>query len=57
MDIKCEDYEVINAYAGTDRSWHDRVTSMRQLNRGIKFSEFVVQIYLITAMYESKGEL
>lgn len=27
MKIESDDYEVINRYAGSDRSWHDRVNT------------------------------
>lgn len=32
MKIETDDYEVINRYAGPDRSWHDRVNNRLSLD-------------------------
>ncbi|OIX96247.1 hypothetical protein BFS14_01930 [Serratia fonticola] len=46
MKIDSNDYEVINRYAGSDRSWHDRVSTPEALKRQITKSRWEVTFFL-----------
>ena len=54
MEITIDDYNVISIYAGADRSWHDRVSTEEAHQKQIAFSKRVVQMFLISARYQSK---
>ncbi|MGC6389680.1 hypothetical protein ACMV8I_18745 [Ewingella sp. S1.OA.A_B6] len=56
MKITIDDYEVINRYSGTDRSWHDRVSTKEGLDRLKNFSKVIASTAVIAARYESKEQ-
>ncbi|WP_418395959.1 hypothetical protein [Yersinia sp. LJYL362] len=54
MLINVEDYEVIAAYAGSDRSWHDRVSTKEGIRQHLIFSEKMAKTAILVAKHESK---
>lgn len=54
MKITIDDYEVINRYSGSDRSWHDRVSTKNGVERLKSFSKVIASTAVIAARYESK---
>lgn len=56
MKIESDDYEVINRYAGSDRSWHDRVSTRAGVSKHIALAKVAVSMAIVAARYESKVE-
>lgn len=54
MKIEVDDYEVINRYAGSDRSWHDRVSTRAGCEKIIAFSATMSRWAIVTARCESR---
>lgn len=54
QDIRADDYDVVNAYAGADKRWHDVVCHTENVLKIISFSRTVVSCSLIAARHESK---
>lgn len=54
MEITTDDFEVINRYSGSDRSWHDRVSTKSGVERLKSFSKVIASTAVIAARYESK---
>lgn len=46
MKIESDDYEVINRYAGSDRSWHDRVNTPLALEFQIFLAREEVKFFI-----------
>lgn len=55
-DLKMEDYQVIDTYAGKDRSWHKRVTANPGVDKLLKFSALIASGAICAARYESKEQ-
>lgn len=53
-DVKMEDYQAISAYAGADRSWHDRVNTIYGIEKLLRFSVLIASGAITAARYESK---
>lgn len=53
-DVRVDDYEIINAYAGRDKRWLDVLSAPENILSIISFSRTVVSAALIAARYESK---
>ncbi|RKQ38368.1 hypothetical protein [Enterobacter sp. R1(2018)] len=56
MNITTDDYDVINAYAGIDKSWHDRVSTTEGLNRMIDLSSKISTALIVAARHGSMKE-
>ncbi|MCT4708802.1 hypothetical protein MUA04_00940 [Enterobacteriaceae bacterium H11S18] len=54
MNITTDDYDVINAYAGSDRSWHDRVSTTEGVQSIVSYSDVIARMFIVSARYESK---
>ncbi|HHQ6628353.1 TPA: hypothetical protein ACSTL5_004927 [Serratia fonticola] len=54
MKIESDDYEVINRYAGSDRSWHDRVSTRAGVEKVLAFSATIISSAIVAARYESR---
>lgn len=46
MNITADDYDVISAYAGNDRSWMQEVSTTEKINRLIAFSWEVAAVFI-----------
>lgn len=54
MKIEADDYEVINRYAGSDRSWHDRVSTKEGLDEIVIFAATMSRWAIVAARCESR---
>lgn len=54
MKVEVDDYEVINRYSGSDRSWHDRVSTRDGCDKIVAFAATVSSMAIVAARYESR---
>ncbi len=54
MIVTVDDYEVINRYSGSDRSWHDRVSTKAGVSKMLEFSRAITSMAIVSARYESR---
>jgi len=54
MNITIDDYEVIDRYAGPDRSWHDRVSTKAGVSKHLEYSKMIAHLAIISARIESR---
>lgn len=54
MEITIDDYEVINRYSGSDRSWHDRVSANNGKEKLLASSRREVRKFLIFAGFDAR---